>query len=513
MKKKFLKIFAVISASVCASLFSACAADEEEGTEPPSVPHIHTFSTQWVSDKTYHWHAATCAHSGEVDGKAEHTFNGNVCTVCNYEAVTINSFCSTHLDKARQFVRFVRDKVKQKEILAEEWLIETNDKDELTKIHFIYIAKNDETERAVEFKDVTFSIPVDLDDIVSGKVYESDYNLDYNTKTDTFMTFDAKECYQKTELADALFSAAGWSDSLKLFSQKKGADSDVNTYYLLSSTENGYVVKTLSVEKGDGKEETIIANLADPNKVTFATFLTTMKRDGKEIYKTDYTLEKFDDPTIDPPTPPTPPAEETITDAEVKAALEENFKSDLLTTCFPLFSVDKNNVSQEAWYANENQDGKITDATYIFNYKRSDKTSYLAVGKVKFDTPIEKKDLKDGKITENRLTKEYTFSYTENVQEERKPLADKIAEVALEGTNPNATRYIKDENLGTGSHLNSRKFTIVEIDDNKVTELSVYIKEATGDNRDDKFIENLENGDWSEISKKSYNISGRKLVA
>lgn len=34
----------------------------------------HSFATEWVSDATYHWHVATCEHSAEIGGKAEHTF-------------------------------------------------------------------------------------------------------------------------------------------------------------------------------------------------------------------------------------------------------------------------------------------------------------------------------------------------------------------------------------------------------------------------------------------------------
>ena len=36
--------------------------------------HAHTFAEEWSSDKTNHWHAATCEHTTEVSGKAEHTF-------------------------------------------------------------------------------------------------------------------------------------------------------------------------------------------------------------------------------------------------------------------------------------------------------------------------------------------------------------------------------------------------------------------------------------------------------
>lgn len=36
--------------------------------------HEHTFSEDWTTDETYHWHAATCEHTDEVSEKAEHTF-------------------------------------------------------------------------------------------------------------------------------------------------------------------------------------------------------------------------------------------------------------------------------------------------------------------------------------------------------------------------------------------------------------------------------------------------------
>ncbi len=63
------------------------------------APHVHTFSEDWSSDETYHWHKATCEHTEEVSGKAEHTFEevtvastctkegkkSKVCSVCGYE--------------------------------------------------------------------------------------------------------------------------------------------------------------------------------------------------------------------------------------------------------------------------------------------------------------------------------------------------------------------------------------------------------------------------------------------
>ncbi len=65
------------------------------------APHVHTFSENWTSDSTHHWHIPTCDDTKEVDGKAEHKFGeGKVtkeatvdaegectytCSVCGYE--------------------------------------------------------------------------------------------------------------------------------------------------------------------------------------------------------------------------------------------------------------------------------------------------------------------------------------------------------------------------------------------------------------------------------------------
>ena len=37
--------------------------------------HEHTFSEEWTSDETNHWHVATCEHTDEVADKSEHTWD------------------------------------------------------------------------------------------------------------------------------------------------------------------------------------------------------------------------------------------------------------------------------------------------------------------------------------------------------------------------------------------------------------------------------------------------------
>ncbi len=91
MKKH--KWFAVISAMVMAFAVAGCQIDSDR--------HEHSFSKDWTSDATDHWHAATCGHITEVSGKAKHTFGEYVsnndatteadgtktreCSVCGYK--------------------------------------------------------------------------------------------------------------------------------------------------------------------------------------------------------------------------------------------------------------------------------------------------------------------------------------------------------------------------------------------------------------------------------------------
>jgi len=50
--------------------------------------HVHTFDTEWSSDASYHWHAATCEHTTQIADKAEHVYTDDTdasCNTCGYE--------------------------------------------------------------------------------------------------------------------------------------------------------------------------------------------------------------------------------------------------------------------------------------------------------------------------------------------------------------------------------------------------------------------------------------------
>lgn len=70
-------------ASICSSIvFSACQGENKNNDQSG---HTHTYSDEFSSDEIYHWHAATCEHSGEISGKEDHSFADGICTVCGFQ--------------------------------------------------------------------------------------------------------------------------------------------------------------------------------------------------------------------------------------------------------------------------------------------------------------------------------------------------------------------------------------------------------------------------------------------
>ncbi len=70
MKRRVL-ILAISLVMAAASIF-AVGCDDEKSQTPE---HVHTYSNVWTSDDTHHWNSATCEHTDETFGKAEHVWS------------------------------------------------------------------------------------------------------------------------------------------------------------------------------------------------------------------------------------------------------------------------------------------------------------------------------------------------------------------------------------------------------------------------------------------------------
>ena len=93
MKKKvfgyFIGLLCCISAILC---LSACDGEV-------TLRHMHTFSDEWTSDESNHWHAATCGHTDKISGVAQHTFENDICTICLRPRVSVGLSYSLNEDK------------------------------------------------------------------------------------------------------------------------------------------------------------------------------------------------------------------------------------------------------------------------------------------------------------------------------------------------------------------------------------------------------------------------------
>ena len=93
MKKKvfgyFIGLVCCISAILC---LSACDGEV-------TLRHMHTFSDEWTSDESNHWHAATCGHTDKISGVAQHTFENDICTICLRPRVSVGLSYSLNEDQ------------------------------------------------------------------------------------------------------------------------------------------------------------------------------------------------------------------------------------------------------------------------------------------------------------------------------------------------------------------------------------------------------------------------------
>ncbi len=66
--KKIFVAFASVTMLAASAFFMSCS----DGSD--SSAHEHNFSSEWTSNESHHWHAATCEHKDQVKAKGEHTF-------------------------------------------------------------------------------------------------------------------------------------------------------------------------------------------------------------------------------------------------------------------------------------------------------------------------------------------------------------------------------------------------------------------------------------------------------
>lgn len=130
MKK--LKVV-ILSALVMTGL-AGCG---DKGSDPvtpvdPEPEHTHTYSSEWSSDATQHWHAATCEHTDLKANVANHVDSNHdgKCDVCAHEGIEVkhtdsgNGYCSCGLKIKVESVVLNTENAKKVYALGEELEIE-----------------------------------------------------------------------------------------------------------------------------------------------------------------------------------------------------------------------------------------------------------------------------------------------------------------------------------------------------------------------------------------------------
>ena len=213
----------------------------------------NTFATEWTKDETHHWHAATCEHTSEVSGKAEHTFGEyvsnndattaadgtktKVCSVCGYEY--------TVTDEGSKILKPEMVEVKGGTI---EGAANTNNykgvfvEGRTVTLSDFYMGKYEVTQE--EYASVMAGQKVTVD----GKEYELESNPNYCTKDSTDYTLFEGEKQEKRPVEGVTWYDAVWY--CNALSEKEGLTKAYNievTQVEQASEKKGYYIYRATV--------------------------------------------------------------------------------------------------------------------------------------------------------------------------------------------------------------------------------------------------------------------------
>lgn len=362
-------------------------------------------------------------------------------------------------------------------------LVASEDQEYLQQVNFVYTLKTGETTRAVKLATVTMNEDLTFSEIVEhytsqSKLANDEFDVIKNVNTQTIFEFDAKENYDRQDVADAVYAVLETSSDIKLFNQSESPTAGYERMTYLENIDNNYTIHQFDV-RNSSTDEGLIKNLSRPNNLRDYKEISKTSVDGTVYYDNAYELEDIKGGSeVDPP------VVETITKQQIIDALDTNFKKNAVQECFS-FTIDENSISNGKWYITTTEDGKISEAEYTFNYDRTNtNTQHFCISKVKFNTPITAKDLTEGNIINEKYSEVYRFDYAESIQAARQELTDAICEKAFETNGTVIGRYIVDNGNASSDPVLSgtiRMFTVIEVTDKGVQQANVNIKTSSND--------------------------------
>lgn len=425
------------------------------------------------------------------------------------ESITFAEFMESHSEKALDLANtyLYADIVEDKTVLSETWGFHANSKDELDSVSLTYTYSTSETERTIEVANATFANPIDLDKIVANSYIESETTATITRKT--AYTFDAKEAYLQSDVAEAIFAVVGSSNATtKYYSEITSSTTGVRKFVIAEQTANAINVYNVSIS-GTTDEE-IIANLAydyNYNVQQHATYPLGDKN-STTIVESSYQPEEF--------------APENVQEAvkEFQSDLLNAIEDTFLTTAGKKSFGNSFNASKLTdYYWDIGTGDTISEIKFVASYAKYDDATTYAISTITLKTPINVKDLtKDNvstvvaKAQVNTTTKDYSFTYNPQVQGTRDELVNAIFEANnMDKECPTgANRYFVDNGDTLDSQLAEvREFKVIELSEDRVNEFSIRIKTST---TDEDFITKLSNSDNYRIYDEiSYTITGEKL--
>ncbi len=100
MKRNFKLLVAVVVLATLVMTLASCDVINGIVDKINPKPHEHTYSADWSSDETNHWHAATCQDTEECGSQksdvAPHTYADGKCSVCGAADPNYTPVCTEH---------------------------------------------------------------------------------------------------------------------------------------------------------------------------------------------------------------------------------------------------------------------------------------------------------------------------------------------------------------------------------------------------------------------------------
>lgn len=422
--------------------------------------------------------------------------------------ITFEEFMQNHADLAFSFANeHVKEQLlDNKTPLSETWGFHANESEELDSISLTYTYASGDTARVLEVANATLTDPVDLDKIVAGETIEVQPQI---TRQIAF-EFDAKTNFFNAELASAVCEKLGIEGEVKYVNEVEDNNENTRTFKIAQQSNNA--INVYNVLVAGNTEEEIIENLNYDFNYEFSQTATYPLGDkNSSLYVTEiYELEEFAPENVD----------EAIKDysTEISKVLDKYFLESAGKACFGR-TFDQSLLTDVVWDIGDGE--TINQIKMIMHYTTSAQNTYYAVESVTLDNPIAINQLTkntidstfEAALENTTYNQDYIFSFNPEKQNNRDNLVNAIFE-AYGMTNEcpeGAKRYYIDDGalIDTTLQSEARSFKVVQIENNKVTEFSISIKNSSND---EEFIEKLtDKENYRFYDEKSCIMEGNKI--